>query len=566
MQRFALWGTDEVIKSAAMFLPILRVFAVAFFFLAVVAVPQSIHPELAKNPPGSEACSRCHAQISSSYQKTVMATASGAASEGLITGQFDDKDSGVRYRVYQEDGRVWMSYERGGRDAIHGQRELLYFIGSGIKGRTYLFSDDNFLFETPINWYSQERRWNMTPAYIDARQIPMNLPAFPSCLNCHTSGMQPPEPGSDCKYTGKPFLHAGITCQRCHGTGEAHADGKGMIVNPAKLPAERRDAVCMECHFEGTVAVEQPGKHLYDFQPGERLSDYVHYFVLTETQRQKPQALSQFQALSLSQCKRRSGEKLWCGSCHDSHSEPAPAEKAAYYRGKCLACHGEAFAARHHPDKPDCRPCHMPALPSKDVAHTEATDHRILRLPHAAPLPQLQIRGKLLASFPASDASLATPRDYALAWETLAERGFDGAPQRAENYLRQVLQQNSDDAVALSGLAFTELQRGNAAEARDLYEHALKIDPLSNDAATNLGILEARAGNLRRAVELWIPAFARVPNRSPIGMDLAITFCAGGERDVARKYVERVLEFNPDYHKAKSLLENLGKDPPQCRP
>ena len=545
---------------------ILRIVAAILPVLVVAVVPQSIHPEAAKNPPGNEACARCHAQLSSSYEKTVMSGASGEAASGLITGQFDDKDSGVRYRVFQQDGRVWMSYERGGRDAIRGQRELLYFIGSGVKGRTYLFSEDQFLFETPINWYSQERRWNMTPAYIDALQIPMNLPAFPSCLNCHTSGMQAPESGSDCKFTGKPFLHAGITCQRCHGTAEKHADGKGAIVNPVKLPAERRDAICMECHFEGTVAVEQPGKHLYDFQPGERLSDYVHYFVVTESQRQKPQALSQFQALSLSQCKRQSGEKLWCGSCHDSHSEPPPAEKAGYYRGKCLACHGDAFAARHHPDKPDCRPCHMPALLSKDVAHTEATDHRILRFPNAAPLPQLQIRGKLLDSFPATDASLATPRDYALAWETLAERGFGGAPQRAENYLRQVLQQNPDDAVALSGMGFLELQRGNSAGARDLYEHALKIDPLLNDAATNLGILEARAGNLRRAVELWSPAFARVPNRSAIGMDLAITFCAGGQKDVARKYVERVLEFNPDYHKAKSLLQNLSKDPPQCRP
>jgi tetratricopeptide (TPR) repeat protein len=549
-----------------MLFQILRVAAIAFVFIAVAAIPQSINPPPAKNPPGNEACARCHAEISNSYQKTIMAGASGAASDGLITGQFDDKDSGVRYRVYQQDGRVWMSYERGGRDSIHGQRELLYFIGSGKKGRTYLFSDEDFLFETPINWYSQEHRWNMTPAYIDAREIPMNLPAFPSCLNCHTSGMQAPEAGSDCKFTGKPFLHAGITCQRCHGAGEEHADGKGAIVNPVKLPTERRDAICMECHFEGTVAVEQPGKRLYDFQPGERLSDYIHYFVLTDTQKQKPQALSQFQALSQSQCQRQSGEKLWCGSCHDSHSEPAPAEKAAYYRGKCLACHGEAFAARHHPDKTDCRPCHMPALPSKDVAHTESTDHRILRFPNAAPLPQLQVRGKPLASFPANEESLATPRDYALAWESLAERGFDGAPQRAENYLRQALQQNPDDAVVLTALGFMELQRGHVNEARDLYEHALKIDPLSNDAATNLGILEARAGNLRRAVELWNPAFARVPNRSAIGMDLAITFCVAGQKDIARKYVERVLEFNPDYHKAKSLLTNLAKDPAECRP
>ena len=549
-----------------MILPILSNFGFALGLLALAAVSQNIPAAPAKDSLGNEACARCHVEIATSYSKTVMANASGMAIDGLMTGQFDDKDSGVRYRVYQQDGRMWMSYERGGQDAIRGQRELLYFIGSGKKGRTYLFPDGPFLFEAPINWYSQERRWNMAPGYTGTPEIPMNLPAFPSCLNCHTSGMQAPEPGSDSKFSGKPFLHAGITCERCHGAGDGHQNGKGPIVNPAKLPAERRDAICMECHFEGTVAVEQPGKHVYDFQPGERLSDYIHYFVRTETQVQKPQALSQFQALSLSQCKRQSGEKMWCGSCHDSHSEPAPAEKAAYFRGKCLACHGEAFAARHHADKPDCRPCHMPALPSKDVAHTEATDHRILRFPNAAPLPQLQVRGKLLASFPASDDSLATARDFALAWVTLAQRGFEGAPQRAEDYLRQAVKQGPDDAVVLGALGFEEQQHGHTDDARDLYEHALKIDPLSNDAATNLGILEARAGNLRRAVELWNPAFTRVPNRSAIGMDLAIAFCVAGQKDIARKYVERVLEFNPDYRKGKSLLENLAKDPVQCRP
>jgi tetratricopeptide (TPR) repeat protein len=516
--------------------------------------------------PGSEACATCHSEIYKSYRMTAMATASGAASDGLMTGEFEHKESKVHYRVFERSGKVWMSYGRGGKDGLRGERELLYFIGSGEKGRTYLFSEQGFLFETPINWYSQEGRWNMTPAYMEAQEMPMNLPAYTDCLNCHTSGMQPPAPGTDSQYSSKPFQHAGITCERCHGEGEGHGEGKGTIVNPAKVPAERRDAICMECHFEGTVAVQQPDKHLYEFQPGERLSDYVHYFLLAESQEKKPQALSQFEALSLSQCKRRSGEKMWCGSCHDAHREPAAEEKAAYYRGKCLACHGEAFGAKHHADKPDCRPCHMPALPSKDVAHTEGTDHRILRFPSGAPLPQLLVRGKPLLSFPASDEGLATTRDFALAWEQLAQRRVEGAPQQAEQYLRKAVKERPQDAVLLSALGFIEQAHRHPGEARDLYEQALKIDPLSNDAATNLGILEARAGNLRRALELWQGAFARVPHRSAIGMDLAMVLCATGQKEEARKYVARVLEFNPDYEKGKSLLEHLREDPVQCQP
>ncbi len=137
---------------------------------------------------GSEACAGCHAEIYKSYSKTVMAGASGAAADGVITGEFVHKESGVRYRVYEKDGHAWMSYEREKENSFRGERELLYFIGSGVKGRSYLFSVQGFLFETPINWYSQEHRWNMTPAYTEARESPMNLPSYVDCLNCHTSG------------------------------------------------------------------------------------------------------------------------------------------------------------------------------------------------------------------------------------------------------------------------------------------------------------------------------------------------------------------------------------------
>ncbi len=322
----------------------------------------------------------------------------------------------------------------------------------------------------------------------------------------------------------------------------------------------------MECHFEGTVAIAQPGKQLYQFQPGERLADYIHYFLLSDGQTQKAQAVSQFEALSLSACKRKSGDKMWCGSCHDPHSKPGAAEKAAYYRGKCLSCHGEAFAAKHHPDKSDCVACHMPALPSKDVAHTEATDHRILRYPNGPQLesPQLGAAPRL-ASFPERDAELVTSRDLALAWESLAQRGVAGAARQAEQYLRKAVEERPEDAVLLATLGFVEQEHGHETEARGLYERALKADPLSNEAATNLGTLEARAGHARRAVELWQEAFERAPHRSAIGMNLAMTFCAAGQPEEARRYVKRVLEFNPDYGKAKVLLGHLNEDPAQCR-
>jgi tetratricopeptide (TPR) repeat protein len=542
----------------------------ASVLLSVACSSQATHAQQQSTAsaisPGNAECAGCHKEISASYQNTVMARASGPAAEGLVTGEFDDQVSGVKYRVFTRDNRVWMSFERQEPDKLRGERELSYFVGSGVKGRSYLFSDEGYLFESPINWYSQEGRWNMAPAYLDAQEIPLTLPSLSSCLNCHTSGLQARVPGTKNRFTGKPFLHDGITCERCHGEGDGHLTGKGPIVNPAKLPAERRDSICMECHFEGAVSVQQPGKHVYDFRPGDRLSDYIHYFVESDDRVKTAEALSQFEALSLSVCKQKSGERMWCGSCHDPHAEPAAAEKAEYYRGKCLSCHGEAFAAKHHPKQRDCRECHMKSLPSKDVAHTQATDHRILKYAMPGPIPQLEKRGEPLIAFPASDAPLVTERDYAMAWESFAERGVDGAARPAEQHLQKAVQEWPEDAEVLSAWAFVEQQHGKEKEAITYYERALKAKPLSNTAAANLGVLEAKSGDVRSAVKLWQAAFARVPYQSAIGLDLAIVFCSAGQRDVARKYVERVLEFNPDYGKAKSMLRHLNDENGQCKP
>ena len=179
-------------------------------------------------------------------------------------------------------------------------------------------------------------------------------------------------------------LHNGVACERCHGSGGAHVNG-GAIVNPAKLRPARRDDICMQCHLEGKAAIERPGRHAYEFQPGDALSDYVRYFVLVDAKGSGLGAVSQVEALAQSQCKKKSGDAMSCTSCHDPHRSLSAEERVAFYRGKCLACHGAAFGAKHHPDHPDCTACHMPASPSTDVAHTEVTDHRIPRRPQISP-------------------------------------------------------------------------------------------------------------------------------------------------------------------------------------
>ncbi len=513
---------------------------------------------------GNQACARCHASIYESYSRTAMAHASGLAIDNLLTADFVHRKSRVHYRVYGEDGRVWLSFERPGDPLVRGQRELLYYIGSGRRGLTYLFAVDGFVFESPVNWYGEKRLWDMTPAYQNATQIPMNLPAYTGCLHCHVSDMQLPLKGSENLYAMPLFAQAGVACERCHGPGSAHVKG-GPIVNPARLTAERRDAVCMQCHLEAKAAIERPGRHVYEYRPGDSLSDYIRYFVLADAAGLG--AVSQIEALTESTCKKKSGDTMSCTSCHDLHSEPTSAERVPFYRGKCLACHGAALGEKHHRDKPDCTACHMPAAQSSDVAHYQVTDHRIRRRSTvAAPWLEREATASKprLVPFPPSGA--ADLRDLALAWKLLADRGLSSARSEAEHLLRKAVVQFPYDPALLSALAHIEQQRGNVESARELFQRALAQDPDAVDAAANLGVLEARSGHLASAVQLWQEALVHAPYSSSIGMNLAHFFCFSGQFEKARSQALRLLEFDPDLPAARTLLQRLSRTPPSCSP
>jgi predicted CXXCH cytochrome family protein len=516
---------------------------------------------------GSQACARCHSAIYESYQKTAMAHASGPAIDVLTPAEFTHKESGIHYRLYEENGRAWLSFDRLGDPQVRGKRELLYYIGSGRRGRSYLFETAGFLFESPVNWFANKQMWDMAPAYQSAREMPLNLPAYTSCLHCHVSEMQSPAKGTDNRYPAPPFLHDGVSCERCHGQGAAHANG-GAIVNPAKLAPARRDEVCMQCHLEGKVAIERPGRHAYEFRPGDELSDYVRYFVLLGSQTPSLGAVSQVEALAQSRCKKESGDAMSCISCHDPHRSPAPAERVAYYRGKCLECHGSRFPAKHHADQPDCLTCHMPASASSDVAHTQVTDHRILRRPQIDPrlLQDADSSVPRLVPFPATSKteSESDLRDLALAWESLVESGMTVAETQAQSLLSRALKQSPEDPALLSALGYIEQKHGATENARALYQKALAIDPDLVDAATNLAVIEAGAGNLGNAIALWQKAFEHAPARSSIGMNLVRAYCSERKVDEARSYTLRVLAFNPDLTPAKQMLKYLNQVPSKC--
>jgi predicted CXXCH cytochrome family protein len=394
----------------------------------------------------NETCAQCHREIYERYRKTPMANASGPATKGFIAADFVHAASGVHYQILKEDARVWLSYERDSDSpdrSLKGRVLLRCFLGSGKRGRTYLFERDRYWFEAPINWYSKKQLWDMTPNFQSAREMPLTLPVDPGCLHCHASKVAHALPEARNRYSGEPFANGGITCEACHGDGRGHlaSAGKVHMMDIDALPPIRRDSVCLNCHLEGQVAVVRKGKEMADFAPGDNLFDFVLHFNYKSESGSGGRATSQWEALLRSECKQKSGDRLTCTTCHDPHSSPSAEEKTAFYREKCLTCHSSTgFAGKHHPENPDCTHCHMARPPSNDVAHEQVTDHWIRKRVSNEPLPKA-VEGDLQVI----GGAAADDRDLGLAYAQMAARGNEAAAQRALQLLQRA-EHNEPDA------------------------------------------------------------------------------------------------------------------------
>jgi predicted CXXCH cytochrome family protein len=548
-----------------------------------------------------------------------MANASGVAVDGFLPANFTHAASGVSYRITRHDGGVYLSFVRdlardlvrgasdretpalpeGERDedrSLHGQRELKFFLGSGRRGRTYLFEQDGYWFEIPINWYAKKQVWDMAPNYLNAREMPLTMPVDPGCLRCHSSGAQPSLPEVRNRYSGAPFLEGGITCTACHGSAAEHLASGGHIamMKLGDLPPEHRDSICLSCHLEGQEAVVHQGKRLVDFRPGESIFDYASYFVQQGGSGER--ATSQWEALLQSGCKRGAEDKLTCTTCHDPHDSPRPDERIAFYRAKCLQCHDSGssgqtevgaagskafvvrgFAAAHHPENPDCVSCHMPRTKAEDIAHEQVTDHRIPRNPRqpASKEPGVgkQAQGRLVAIGAAVGvAGEGSDRDLGLAYAMAAARGDraageHAAGERAMRLLREaeMVPGSAKDQELHEQLGFLNQLAGDKDAAAREYGLALTADSYDSIAAGNLALLKAGDRQYGEAIDLWERAFREDPVQLKAGMNLAIVECGLGKKEAALGTLDRILAFSPDNGPARDLAHGIRSGRHECR-
>jgi tetratricopeptide (TPR) repeat protein len=518
---------------------------------------------------GDSACTNCHGKIVETFREHPMGRSLSPIATATNTGGDEASgrplfvSHGLEYSIERRDGRVLHQETRrdpSGRIVARNEVEVQFVLGSGSQGIAYLVERDGFLFQSPISWYVEKRKWDLAPGY-EKLNVHFDRPVASTCLYCHANRVEPVA-GTINRYQPPIFQGHAIGCERCHGPGELHVrrpsivDGRDTtIVNPAGLEPSLRDAVCEQCHLLGHRRVVKLDRREEDYRPGLPFDQFWSVFE-PAAGKAEDRFVGQVEQMHESRCFRASRGGLGCISCHDPHQRPRPESKAQYYRERCLECHADRGCnlpsalrlARSQTD--DCISCHMPDANRTDIIHAVATDHRILRKPDgedpssiAAVRPRAGERPLVLFHRERMDDRQrnGAERDLGVA---LCRDGPVGAAI-ALPLLEAALAVRPDDLVADEAKGFALDQLGRSADGLTTFRSALDREPARESALIGAMGAAARAGRQEEAIADLRRAIVINPMRSAYHANLASLYFQGRDWPAAAAACRQTLRLNP---------------------
>ena len=366
---------------------------------------------------GSAPCQTCHKEIYKSFTQTAHYRDSRPASEKTILGSFD---SGRNRFIYHGGAAVVMErkdsgfFETAYRDGQQYRTASIdIVIGSGKKGQTYLYWNDEKLFQLPISYFTPLDSWCNSPGYtIDSPVYNRRVPA--QCLECHATNARTVF-RNNTEYGDafdKSQIMYGIDCEKCHGPGAQHVafhttnPGETVgryIVNTGRLTRRQKLDACALCHSGSRIALK-PASLAF----GPEIRCLRTNFPAVKYNPANGATLdvhgNQYGLLSSSKCFIRS--QMDCGSCHNVHANEAGNVKL--FSQRCMNCHnpsthdtctvkvttgggGAGGRSIGMVLADNCIDCHMPALPSQriilalsNVGNTSKSVNNLVRTHHIA--------------------------------------------------------------------------------------------------------------------------------------------------------------------------------------
>jgi tetratricopeptide (TPR) repeat protein len=537
---------------------------------------------------GDEACGGCHATIYANFKQTGMgrSTSIPSAEEArALSKPINITNKNQTYSIYARDGTIIQELserDAQGHTVFSEAHEVVYSVGAGDLGKSYLIAKGDSLFVAPISYYTRIRGWDLTPGYADGTFHGFTRRVVDLCVDCHT-GWPQLLPGSQTRFQRPPFRFLTIGCERCHGPGQIHVAERTQdamsgayqeqptdlsIINPRKLPPEIRDDVCAQCHFSGDARVTQPGKNYLDFRPGTFLGNVISIFSVSPAIKGNHfMALGQFEQMKMSRCWAGSKGRLGCVSCHDPHVQLSRDEAPEVFRGRCLTCHTtssctESIARRQATSPPDnCILCHMPKQNTEDVGHTSLTDHRILRnsaeapavLQSSASSPDQDLTYGTTP--PPSRQALGTLREMALAYSQVAGRFPELSVKRFELLGQAAAKLPADAEIqAAYGLVLSESGPGEHSHAVQVLKQAIGAGSNSAAVRNHLARLQMEDGHVMAAIGLLNESIKIDPYDTAPYHNLAYAYSVSNDDAKAMAVLDSDLQIDPADDVARRML------------
>ena len=564
---------------------------------------------------GMETCKGCHSDKHSTFVHTGMGKSFDLASLSKTSGNFKqnqpvyDINRDLYYYPFWENSKLFIQeYRLLKKDTIHSRtEEISHIIGSGQHTNSHFWSDNGFVYQAPLTYYTQKGKWDLPPGF-EVSNTSFHRKIDIECMSCH-NGIPKVNSESVNLFEKIPL---GIDCERCHGPGELHVNEKRngilvdtrkmadrTIVNPKRLPFSLQIDICQRCHLQGNNVLK-PGKKFTDFRPGMKLSDVFEIYMPKYSNNDYFVMAGHSDRFQKSECFIKSNKtnteiynpkiNFTCINCHDPHVS-VKETKIELFNKQCKNCHFEQTTksklkscklnSNQQIHQKGCVGCHMPASGSEDIPHVLVHDHKIQRPSKSINLEK--DKGQLLGLYAVNNPN---PSNESLikAYLSYFEK-FDPNPfylQKAEILLRN--NQNVTDELLLAYLkgqhqaviSFSEEINLDEIDAWTCYRVAKSFDKSQNnpkalewyslaynkmkmnlDFGAEYANCLIRNKEIAKAKEILFAQLKIAKKHELTHLNLASCYFIEGQYNDAKKSMLYTLNLNPDNIEACMYLVEL---------